>query len=366
MNNQPMKPAIILAVDDTPTNLRILLDYLKELGFKTLIATSGERAIQQLELVLPDLILLDVMMPGLDGFATCRQIKQNPTTKDIPVIFMTALSETVDKVKGFEAGAVDYVTKPFQQEEVLARITTHLTMQRQKRELAELNGTKDKFFSIIAHDMKGAFSSLLGFSSLLATSIQHYNPTEIQEIAQMLNDSAQNTFKLLENLLSWARIQSGRIEFQPRELNLSQLVKDNVELLCENANQKGLNIINSIEPATLVYADENMVNTILRNLIANGIKFSQAGGEIKIAQKIVEEFVEISVADTGIGIPAPYVQHLFRIDKTFTRAGTADEKGTGLGLILCKEFVQKNGGQITVESVEGQGTTFRFTLPAVL
>ncbi len=146
--------ATILVVDDNPTNLRVLVDYLGEIGYRTLVANSGERALTQLERVQPDLILLDVMMPGIDGFETCRRIKAAPAAADIPIIFMTALSETQHKLDGFQAGAVDYVTKPFQQEEMSARISTHLMIQRQRRELERVNAAKDVFISVIGHDLR--------------------------------------------------------------------------------------------------------------------------------------------------------------------------------------------------------------------
>lgn len=157
-----MQQASILIVDDQPVNLGILVECLKAAGFKTLVAANGEWALQQIDQIQPDLILLDVMMPGIDGFETCRRLKANATTREIPIIFMTALADLGDKVKGFEVGGVDYITKPFQQEEVLARVRTHVTIVAQRRQLEELNTRKDQFFSLIAHDLRSPVSSLRG------------------------------------------------------------------------------------------------------------------------------------------------------------------------------------------------------------
>ncbi|MEM7536532.1 MAG: hybrid sensor histidine kinase/response regulator [Chloroflexota bacterium] len=357
----------ILIVDDNPTNLRVLLDYLKSLGFKTLIATSGDRALKQLDRFKPgqepDLILLDVMMPGIDGFETCRQLKQNEKTQDIPVIFMTALSDTADKVKAFEVGAVDYVTKPFQQEEVLSRITAHLTIQHQKQALRELNATKDKFFSIIAHDLRGAFSVLLGVSSMFAEEGGEMDAEQVTTFGKLLNESAENTFNLLENLLQWARIQREQIEFQPQEVDLNQIVGATVSLLQHNAAQKNITLDYTVDHGTMVYADTNMVHTIYRNLISNAIKFTPKGGRITVATQPKDGQVESTVTDTGVGMTEDQCNRLFRIDTMQSTNGTSGESGTGLGLILCHEFVSKHGGDIMVKSKKGDGTTFSFTLP---
>ncbi|MCB0193285.1 MAG: hybrid sensor histidine kinase/response regulator [Anaerolineae bacterium] len=354
----------ILIVDDNPTNLKVLFSYLKQTGFRTLIATSGQAAIQQVNRLPPDLILLDVMMPGIDGFETCRRLKENDLSKDIPIIFITALNDTANKVKGFEAGGVDYITKPFQQEEVLARINAHLTIQIQKRDLYELNATKDKFFSIIAHDLKGALGGLLVFSDLLATAMEDYNPTQIAQIAQKMNDSLKNKFKLLENLLDWARLQKGNIEYKPEKLDLYTLAEANIELLCDTAQSKEITLINTIKPDTFfIFADPNMTQTIIRNLIANALKFTHPSGSVSIGADHQNDFVAIAIIDTGIGMEPEILKKLFKIESKIKMVGTANERGTGLGLLLCKEMAEKQGGQIWAESEVDKGSTFTFTVP---
>ncbi len=377
MIHKRLEGASILVVDDNPMNLGVLFDHLKTSGFKILIAEDGESAIHQAKFAKPDVILMDVMMPGIDGFEACRNLKKDEETKDIPVIFMTALFETADKIKGFEAGAVDYITKPFQNEEVIARITAHLTIQLQKKELqelnatkdkllkelGELNATKDKFFSIIAHDLRSPFNGLIGASDLLIQSFEALEKEIVIDLIKSMNIASRNAFNLLNNLLEWSRSQTGRIEWDPNITDISIIIRENKLLLKHNAEEKGISVVSEIQDNTFVYADEHMINTIIRNLITNAMKYSRSGEEIRISSKDAGDFLEISVSDEGIGIKPENIGKLFRIDVHHTTKGTANEQGTGLGLILCKEFVEKHNGKIWVESELGKGATFRFTLP---
>ncbi|ETR73361.1 MAG: sensory transduction histidine kinase [Candidatus Magnetoglobus multicellularis str. Araruama] len=247
MANINPKKSTVLVVDDTPTNLSVLLDYLNRSGFKTLIAQDGEGALEQADFANPDIILLDIMMPGIDGFETCKRLKANDTTKDIPVIFMTALSDTVDKVKGFQYGAVDYITKPFQQEEVLMRITTHLTIQHQKKALNDLNqklmasnATKDKFFSIIAHDMRSAFTPMVGYSDLLMRAASDQKSEKLSKYAKNMQIMIDNAHKLFKNLLDWARIQRGAMAYKPNHFDLYSIGMSNIAFLMSSAKEKTL------------------------------------------------------------------------------------------------------------------------------
>ncbi|MEM7112205.1 MAG: hybrid sensor histidine kinase/response regulator [Chloroflexota bacterium] len=359
----PTQPTI-LVVDDTPTNVRVLLDYLREQNFKVLVATSGNRALQQLERVQPDLILLDVVMPGIDGFETCRQLKANPLTKEIPVIFMTALSDTVDKVKGFEVGAVDYVTKPFQQEEVLARIEAHLTIQQQKNELRELNATKDKLFSIIGHDLRNHFAGMIGLVDFMVDDSIQVDPEFMEGSLDSIHALIHSSYKLLENLLTWASLQRGVLRAKPSDFDLEPVVQMNTFINQETAVLKKITVSHQVAPSTFfVRADENMVNTVIRNLISNAIKFTHEGGSITVTAEAKDGQIVCAVTDTGVGMSEKRLNGLFQIGGTTSTDGTAGEPGTGLGLILCHDFVQQNGGHIWAESIQNKGTTFRFTLP---
>jgi signal transduction histidine kinase len=365
--------AKILIVDDDPTNLNILVDYLYQLGYRVLIAPDGEQALRQIEHVLPDLILLDVMMPGLDGFEICRRLKARESTRDIPIIFMTALSDPDDKIEGFMAGGVDYITKPFHHKEVSMRVKTHVTLRRLQQELQqknqrlqEVNASKDKFFSIVAHDLRSPLGALRELPGIILGNIENYSREDLVALIMAQRDATQNVYALMENLLTWARIQRGHIEFLPQSLELEPLVTQNIELLRLNAQQKQIALHNRVPSVLRVHADYHILNAILRNLISNAIKFTKAQGMITVSATPIDPLVTVSVADTGIGIAPEQISKIFRIDTKFKRRGTAGEQGTGLGLILCQEFVEKHQGTLNITSQPGQGTTVTFTLPRSL
>lgn len=377
MATQATNKPTILVVDDNPTNLQVLLESLKRTGLKILVARTGESAIQQAEYGKPDLILLDVMMPGIDGFETCRRFKTLEAFKDIPIIFMTALTDTTDKLKGFQAGGVDYVTKPLQHEEVLARVVTHLTIRRLQQELRQqhallqeqhaqlqaLNASKDKFFSIISHDLRSPLSAVLVGLRLLTDTESRLTDNEKNELIRDSHRTVEQLYNLLDNLLVWSRLQRGLMEYAPQPLDLRPLFERNATLFAANAEQKQIAIRQTVAEPVIAFADSHMIDAIIRNLISNALKFTEARGAITLSARQNDQRVEMAVADTGIGMDAETVAKLFRLDVRYNQLGTAGEKGTGLGLNVCKEFAEKNGGSIAVESVVGAGTTFRVTLP---
>ncbi len=229
-------------------------------------------------------------------------------------------------------------------------------------ELESTNKIKDRFFSIIAHDLKSPFNSLLGLSDILHESVENYAKKEIVEISGAINQSSHRAFNLLENLLEWARTQTNRIVYEPTNIDVSKLIKTNIELSESAANAKSIALIFDAQTKISVVADENMFNTIIRNLISNAIKFTSEGS-IKVDAKDEKGKCLISVIDTGIGIKKDKIEDIFKLDKNVSTVGTKGETGTGLGLILCKEFVEKNKGEFFVESVENQGSVFSFSLP---
>ncbi len=241
--------------------------------------------------------------------------------------------------------------------------TRHATeIQKIADELQLLNNTKDKFFSIIAHDLRNPFITILGFTDLLLTDYKELDESEIMFYLEEMKKSAEISHNLLQNLLQWSRSQTGRIEFLPTKLNLKNLVNVNLELLQPSAANKEIVIKSEVEDVN-VMADEDMLNTIIRNLITNAIKFTPKGGMITIASKETGKYAEVSVSDTGVGMNEETVTNLFKLDSTHSTLGTNNEAGTGLGLILCKEFVEKQGGKIWVESTLNIGSKFIFYLP---
>ncbi|MBX3042875.1 MAG: tetratricopeptide repeat-containing sensor histidine kinase [Candidatus Kapabacteria bacterium] len=250
-----------------------------------------------------------------------------------------------------------------QKEEILVQ---HDSILAQNELLEQINSEKDKFFSIIAHDLRNPFMAFLGLTKILSNNFMQLTPNEIKEYTNNLFDSAENLHKLLENLLEWSRIQRGIIKFNPEYCILSFIVQQNIEIQTEFARQKGVKLINHIPAKLNVFCDISMINTVLRNLISNAIKFTNTGGKIEIAANTDKnnEYATIFVKDSGVGMDSETIDKLFRIDQNVTNDGTSGEKGTGLGLILCKEFIEKHGADIWVESILGEGSTFLFTLPA--
>jgi signal transduction histidine kinase len=387
MNIEQVRNSTILIVDDSAANLGFLRDYLLMYKFNVLIAQDGQTALDLIENgERPDLIMLDIMMPGMDGFEVCKRLKENEAVKDVSVIFLSVLSEASDRLRGFDIGAVDYIDKPFQKEEVLARVIAQLTIRKQQmdlkreikertlaekqlqrytEELKELNASKDKFFSIIAHDLKSPFTALLGFADYLNTHLDDLKKEEVKECSTNIYKSAQGVFNLLENLLHWSSIQTGRMDFIPLKFNLNKLIDETFVLYQVNAFKKKIKLLNNTPVSGEVFADRKMIETVLRNLISNAIKFTPSGGEVIINSQLNNGQIEISVIDTGVGISPEQMTALFKIDEHQNGTGTDKEMGSGIGLILCREFVNKNNGKIWVTSKRGEGSTFIFSLPII-
>jgi len=508
----------IVIVDDEPDSLNLLTGILKGKGYNVSSSSDGQHALEIIQKELPDLILMDVMMSDMDGYEVCRCLKADEQTQNIPVIFVSALDEVFDKVTAFSVGGVDYITKPFQSEEVLAHVKTHLalcTMQKQlqtqnielqqeiserkraekhirqqmqflenvlesltypfyvidiedytikiansaasklmgvsknstcyafihrqekpcpdlgypcpllevketrqpvmvehvhydqhgharyheihgfpifdenekvvqmieyalditkrkeaekylkhlNRRLKESNASKDTFFSIIAHDLRSPFTALVGLSEIAIQYIDEFNKEQLREHLSLIKSSAESVYVLLENLLTWSQLQRGLMEYHPKEFLLHESIEGVIQLFSSNVEHKQISLRNLIPETVLVYADMNMVNTVIRNLVSNALKFTDSGGKIEISTCRHGQYIEISVLDTGMGIPEAELQEFFRIGNQATMTGTAGEKGTGLGLPLCRDLIKKNGGRLKVESEVEKGTVFTFTLP---
>ena len=229
--------------------------------------------------------------------------------------------------------------------------------------LRELNHTKDRFFSIIAHDLRGSFNAILGFSNLLVKEYDEYEDAEKISFISKILDAAGGTFKLLENLLEWSQSQTGAVEYHKVDVDLHEMAQNNIDTLFGQSSYKGISVINQITDSISVFIDRQSINSVVRNLISNALKFTPRFGSITLEAKTDGKMAIISIKDTGVGISSDKIDKLFRIDTKVTTLGTEEEQGSGLGLILCQEFVKRNGGRIWVESSVGNGSTFFFTLP---
>ena len=246
--------------------------------------------------------------------------------------------------------------------QVIERKRNSEEIKRYTEELKQSNNTKDKFFSIIAHDLKNPFITLLGFSELLLSDYADLSDDERIYYIQEMKKSADISHNLLQNLLQWSRSQTGRIEFNPHDVDLLKLVSGIMELLKATAEKKEINMTYNISPGLFVVADEDMLNTIIRNLLTNSLKFTRKGGLVSVEAELNGNYVNISVKDTGVGMCDKVRQNLFRMDVSQSTFGTDNEAGTGLGLLLCKEFIEKHGGKITVQSELDKGSIFKFNL----
>ena len=363
------KPVVLVA-DDNPKNLILIVDILKRCDYEIHAVNDGSKALELAEKLIPDVILLDIMMPVLDGYQVCKILTSNEKTTHIPIIFITAKAETQEMLDGFKSGAVDYITKPFNREELIARVNTHIelvrsrkTIVRQNEKLNLLNNTKDKFFSIIAHDLKNPLGAMRDLSAILSDNYDHLDEFEKRDFISDLSKSSKDLFDLLENLLSWSRSQRGKIQIDIQDINLHYIVENCQNVLNLHAGKKNIHFENLVPENYNVRSDVNLLTTIIRNLISNSVKFSNDGGKIVVSVKDNPDHSEISIRDNGVGIAPDVIGKLFRIDESVSTRGTHDESGTGLGLILVKEFVEKLKGTISVASEQGQWTEVIFTIP---
>jgi two-component system, sensor histidine kinase and response regulator len=364
----------ILVVDDNPRNIQVLGTILREAGYEVGFALNGKQALDLLQDSNDyDLVLMDIKMPVMDGFEATRIMNNDKRFSEIPVIFLSASHDTDNIIAAFDIGGLDYVTKPFNTKELLARVNTHIQLKHRTqqvkdyaRELEKVNATKDKFFSIIAHDLRNPFEGILMICRTLLVKIPSYSKDEIKKQIEMILSATESGNKLLENLLIWSRSQTGSISFKPDEFELDPLIHRCVDSLNAQAQAKKISI-NYISKGKLkVNTDEAMFCHVLRNLLTNAIKFTEGPGVVTIEAEQADGAIRMSVTDTGIGISEQDKSRMFRIDGNISsRAGTRNEIGSGLGLILCREFVEKMGGSIRVESESGKGSKFTFTLPAL-
>ena len=356
----------VLIVDDMPKNIQLLGSILKNESIEIEFATSGKEALEWMHTRHFDLVLLDIMMPEMDGFEVCRRIKENPETADIAVIFITAKTEIQSIVQGFEIGAVDYLTKPFNKNELIARVRTHLTLQRQKRMLEENNALKDKVFSIIGHDLRNPIGNIKTYIDAFLISGMEVSD-EMKTLLKDISILSEQAFALLENLLLWAKNQSGRLSCKPVRADITEMITSAILLIQNQADNKSISVVRLPMNKTEAFFDPEQVAIVFRNLLWNAVKFTPPEGEIRVDLKPFEDkgnsFIKVEITDNGIGIDAEDQKKLFDSRHHFTTYGTNNEKGSGLGLHLCREFIEMNNGSIGVESEPGKGSVFFFTLP---
>ena len=360
----------VLIVDDVVSNVLLLKILLTNEKFQVCTASNGKDCIEISRKEHPDLILLDVMMPDLNGFDTAVILKKGEDTKDIPIIFLTALNTPQDLVHGFQVGASDFLTKPFNKEELVMRVTQQISLvaakriiEQQNQELRATLNNRDKMYSVIAHDLRSPMASIrMVLNLVVASASPETVGEEIYNLLDQANRESEEVHDLLDNLLKWTKSQTGRLNVVKQELELNDIIPGVVEIFDTIAATKHIKLeLKSESDSLKVEADNDMLKTVVRNFLSNAIKFSPADSTIEIAMTKENEFAKVSVRDHGVGIASDRLGSIFH--KGETTYGTGGEEGSGLGLQLCQDFARKNGGDCTVESVEGQGSTFSVLIP---
>jgi len=354
---------LILVIDDNETNIGVLIDTLKTQGFETITARNGAMGIRRAKFSKPDLILLDIKMPEMDGYEVCERLKADEQTRNIPIIFISALSETFDKIKAFAVGGVDYVTKPFQEDEVLARVKTHLMLQAQQKQLLQLNQDKNEFFGIATHDLKNPLSAILGGTEMIEKSIkaeQFASKTKVIDYANLINNSATNMFNIIKNLLDVNAIDSGKIPVFIENSEILSVLRKIVFEYSQKAKCKDISLeFSPVNREYFAYVDINKVRQILDNLVSNAVKYSPFGKKVYIRIFTTENAtVCCEIQDEGQGLSQEEQKKLFQKFSRLTPQPTNHENSTGLGLFIVKKLVTAMGGKVWCESELGKGSKF--------
>lgn len=364
----------LLVVDDVQTNVLLLKALLGKEGYGILVANNGQEALEVIRNENPDLILLDVMMPGMDGFEAAERLKSEEFRCEIPIIFLTALDDTQSIVNGFKLGVGDFISKPFRKEELMVRIKHQLSLVAARRIIEEKNeelrktiAGRDKMYSVIAHDLRSPMASMKMLLNTIMMSVEKDKiDPDIFDMLEMSNKTSEEVFSLLDNLLKWTKSQLGKLTVIPQKLDISGLADGVVEVMNSVAEVKHIKLIRTDHESFFVYVDIEMIKSILRNLISNAVKFSNPDSEIKVGIKAEDGKVIVSVTDSGKGIKKEDQHKLLKDSTHFTTYGTNSEEGSGLGLLLCRDFARKNGGELWFESEENLGSVFSFSLPQLI
>ena len=360
----------ILVVDDVMSNVLLLKILLTNEKFQVLTANNGTSCLQVCREQHPDLVLLDVMMPDISGFDTAVELKKNPETADIPIIFLTALNSPSDLVHGFQVGANDFLSKPFNKEELIMRVMHQISLVAAKRIIVQQNielkrtiSNRDKMYSVIAHDLRSPMASIRMVLNLVVQTVspEAIGP-EMYYLIDKANRETEETHDLLDNLLKWTKSQTGRLKVAFQEFEISDVITGVADIFSLIAETKKIKLTTEYhEDGLKVRADKDMLNTVLRNFLSNAVKFSNENSSIEIVVSRKDNFVKVGILDHGVGIAPDRIDSIFH--KGETTYGTNNEEGSGLGLQLCKDFAVKNGGDVMVESVVGEGSTFSVLVP---
>ena len=352
----------ILIVDDVDENIKLAAKILKDNGYNISYARSGKEALHKISLTNFDLILLDIMMPEIDGYETAEKIKQIKEYKDVPIIFITAKDEIDDIVKGFTAGGVDYITKPYNSKELLVRVGTHIELYITKKELKNSIVVKDKMMSVISHDLLGPLGTIkMSFDMFLAGEFK-YAQEHVEEFLGNVQSSLDSSYSMMVNVLEWARNINNIEHINFEKFNVKNIIVEISEIFESKFKQKNINYIIDINEAEELIYDIDIFRIIVRNLVSNAIKFTENKGEIKVYLEKNNNKTFVCIKDTGVGMSQEIKEKLLQANSFYTSNGVNNEKGHGLGLNLVKDFISILDGDFIIESEVGQGSVFKFSV----
>ncbi|NOR51166.1 MAG: response regulator, partial [Gammaproteobacteria bacterium] len=325
--------------------------------------TSGAEALRICSEQRIDMVLLDIMMPEMDGYQVCEKLKQDPATRDIPIIFITAKHETESIVKGFEVGGIDYLLKPFNGMELLARIDTHMRLRFQELELKEAGAINERFIAIIADELRSPITALNGVLHMLANPSRLLDSEQQQDYIVQAALAAESLNAISSNLIQWSVLQIESIPLRPVDVDLHNLFAEAVNTVNAENPQKGIEYQINITEGQTCNTDESLLQRVAQIILTNAAAFSHKGGEVSISANQNSDGWQIIIEDHGVGMSAEEQQNLFKLDKHVVRTGTAGEIGSGMGLLLGKELMERLNGTITIESESGKGTQVLLNLP---
>jgi signal transduction histidine kinase len=361
--------ASILVVDDTPANLQVLVGMLKEHGHRVRPVLEGRLALRAARAEVPDLVLLDINMPDMNGFEVCEQLKADPKLADTPVIFISGNTETVDKVRAFSVGGVDYVTKPFQMAEVEARVATHLELRRKRRELQEsyeslrrLETLRDSLVHMVVHDLRSPLAAISASLEVIKWDAEEQHRAVLASDVEMALHATRTIIRLVNSVLDVSKMEGTEMRLQFGLCDVAAVARESMDELESLVGTRRLVREWPDEPV-MALVDRDVVARIMQNLLGNALKFTPSTGAITVAVEANDDMVRVAVTDTGPGIPREYRERVFEKFGQVEAASRGQKFSTGLGLTFCRLAVDAHGGRIGVDSEIGRGSTFWFVLP---
>jgi signal transduction histidine kinase len=361
--------ASILVVDDTPANLQVLVGMLKERGHRVRPVLDGRLALRAAKAEVPDLVLLDINMPDMNGFEVCEQLKADPKTADTPVIFISGNTETVDKVRAFSVGGVDYVTKPFQMAEVEARVATHLELRRKRRELQEsyealrrLEILRDSLVHMVVHDLRSPLAAISASLEVIKWDAEEQHRVELASDVEMALHATRTIIRLVNSVLDVSKMEGAEMRLQFALCDVAAVARESVDELESLVGTRRL-VRDWPDEPVMALVDRDVVARIMQNLLGNALKFTPTTGVITVSVEANDDMVRVAVTDTGPGIPREYRERVFEKFGQVEAASRGQKSSTGLGLTFCRLAVEAHHGRIGVDSEIGRGSTFWFVLP---